>query len=830
MRALLRGVHCAVFGLQICLLTLIFVPAAAAQDAAAREVFQEDTKNYQKGLQRQVEAAIKSDQSHSDDLDFQAKEVEFDQKNNEMVGKGGVLVSRDGMQMQAESARANLQTKEVKLDGDVLMTWPEGEISSSTANVNAERETGQFKDAEIVMEEGNYRIISEEMDKDTEFDYRFFGTKFTTCHCEDGSVPWSVNCSKADMQEEGYAHTSNTALNLFGVPIFYSPYFVVPVKRERSSGLLVPTFGWSSRNGAKYSQPLYLVLDDYSDLTITPFIESKSRVGSSAWYRRRFSETSEVETRWYYSDESERDGDLRGTNTSNLNDPTFDENRYGGFLTQSWQSETDAALPTSINTDVHYVSDDLFLREIDDHQIGERQSRYLTSQALMQTSIGSSVIGEVSSEYNQAMETDDDDVFQRIPEFNLSGRRSMRPFGYNPYGVKVVAGGNVMATKFERKENYDGWRYDFSPGFSVPHHFKNYLNGEFDATMHDTHYTMDDTAVPDQPEETQEDGSRRAFELGYTLSSAVERVYDLEPDSWLRYFSSLGSRSQATKLQRVKHVVEPLVRYSYIPSTYQDDLPLYDSFDRYRQRSLISYGARTSLQGKFTSPAGQSGTAITELTPELADLPMLSGSQGLAEDVELGGSRSVLGRHGQGRTGETRELMYFGVLQSFDVVEDRKDPDPERDALSDIGWEYGYQPSTYFGINMDGNYSTEDQDFSSWNLGNTFRDDRDDLLRLRYSYINETESQVDANVEITLTERLRLGLYARYDDKDQELIESQIALRIMSACRCWYFDVGYSDQTNPDDQEVLLRFTFKGLGEIAQDISTDQFQQQDDQS
>lgn len=800
---LLATVYCFV------LIPLSSVMLSAQESPDDRFVFEEDARNAKRAQDKKIEQITAADAPLDEDLDFEAPEVEYMQETKKMRGSGGVLVSRGNVQLQADTAEADLVTKDVELSGDVVFTWPEGEVVADSASLNMDSEIGKFSDATIETVQGNYKVSAAELYKDSDKDFRVFDTQFTTCYCEDESVPWSIECSRATIEDDAYAHTYHTTFRVAGVPIIYTPYFLVPVKRTRQSGFLAPTYGYSNQDGFQFELPYYAVIDDYSDLLLRPFTSARTRTGTAVGYRRRFSRTSDLDSRIYYSNESARDGDLRGTNIDNLFDPTFDEDRFGGFLRYGWSSPTDAAVPTRISSDIRYVSDDLFLREIPDIDIGDRSDRYTTSQVLVQSAVAGNIFAELSGEFNQSLQTDDDLIFQRLPQLSVSTRESFRPFGFNPYGVKVVGGVRLDAVDFVRQEGFDGWRYNINPSLAIPHHFQNYVSGEFGISMHQTFYQLGEDRFPGS-EEIVTDDERQVFQFSYTASTALERVFTVADDSFLDYITSLGARSQANRLRRVKHVIEPFVRYNYTPSTYQDELPLFDSLDRIRQRSLVTYGVRTSLLGRFTPVSG--ATRIEELTPELEDIPVYDPDASRAFGMGL--DRSLMRPRGH-----VNEVAYLAVAQSYDYVEDKKDRDPDRSSLSDLGYELGLSPTSYFGLALNGNFDSEEQDFSSWGLGTSFRDDRGDVLRARYSYIDEQISQVDGNLEVVLTERYRLGFFGRFDDRESEFIESEVALRIQSACNCWYVDVGYVDTLNPDRQRGMVRFTLLGLGDIAQNFS-----------
>jgi len=135
----------------------------------------------------------------------------------------------------------------------------------------------------------------------------------------------------------------------------------------------------------------------------------------------------------------------------------------------------------------------------------------------------------------------------------------------------------------------------------------------------------------------------------------------------------------------------------------------------------------------------------------------------------------------------------------------------------------GLFPSSYYGLLFDTNFEAETGSMSSWGVQNHLKDDRGDALRVRYSFVEaqtDTDelSQLEGQIEVKMTDRIKLGYYARYDESEREFLDSSVGLRLLSACNCWHLDLGYTEKLNPDREQVTLRFTFAGLGDITQDI------------
>jgi LPS-assembly protein len=770
-------------------------------------LFREDYKDYIRRLKETQKMILTRIPSVDDNSTyFKAPDVEYLQDKNEFIGKGGVIISYSGNQVQGEKGRFNTVTKEGEIEGGLLISSLAGEVSAESGKFNLESGKGSFTDAKIVLDPDGYVMTGDKIEKLSDADYRLTGAELTTCQCADGSKPWSVSSPKIDVEVEGYAKARPFFFECNDVPIFYAPYMFFPVKTQRSSGLLLPQVGYSNQNGFEYSQPIFINVNETTDLTLTPFAETETRYGMSARYTRHLSTRSNIDTKITFSDESRRDGDLRGTQTEDLFDPTFDENRWGGFYRQRWRARP-GELPVSLNIDGRYVSDDLYLREINDPLLGLPQDRYLTSRASLMAPIGDYLTGEIGTEFNQSFVSDDDQVFQRLPAATIDGYRTWRIFGSNPYGLKLVTSGGVSAVNYDRDTGYDGSRFEINPKLKVPFYYGGYFSGDFNLGFRQTNYMLDETFDPTTQQDLDDSSDRSLFNSFINLQTILEKVYEAGPDSWLGRTTGSGDKDR-NSLQRVKHTIEPFIRYDFVPSENQEDLPLFTPDDRIRQSNMIYYGINSRLIGRF---AGQSGVnrSIDELMPDSDPFGFGPQTGGITNPVFtetfFEPSQSI-----RRIRGERRELAFFGIRQSYDSELDG----PDERELSDIATDMSFYPSNYFGFGFNSNFDHEDKNFSSWSLAMKVEDDRGDHLRARFSYIDNSISQVDGNVEVALTDRVKLGFYGRYDDLAGEFVESRTALRFVSSCDCWKVDVGYMDRINPDDQAYTLLLTLKGLGDI----------------
>ena len=163
--------------------------------------------------------------------------MEYDRATGDLVARGHVIVDRGPSRFTADRARFNLQTK-----------------------------TGIFINATAYIDP-MYTFTGREIEKLDETHYRIDHATFTTCST-DGRSPWSFSVRSALVEEEGLGRFKSTALKVQGVPVFYLPYMVWPIKQERSAGLLMPRFGYSNRRGFNFGLPVYVPLGRSFDTTI----------------------------------------------------------------------------------------------------------------------------------------------------------------------------------------------------------------------------------------------------------------------------------------------------------------------------------------------------------------------------------------------------------------------------------------------------------------------------------------------------------------------------------------------------------------------------------
>lgn len=757
-------------------------------------------------------------------FDVNAENINFDSSGENLEASGNLQLKYSTFLLEADEGRFNIPSNKAKVRGDIRISDLGGELTASEAIIDMNSGAGTLKDAKAYFLDGDYKVEAEKVRR-KEGDHFFFDEAvLTTCECPEGEDcnPWQISAGEAEVTIDGYGKVWDATLDVSGVPVLYLPYLIFPAKTTRQTGFLPFRFGVGDGEFALQA-PLFITLGESADLTLTPHIETKTRQGIRSEFRAAISERHQLTAGVIYSDETLRDGDLDGTNVDDLFDPEFDENRIAAYIDHS-ASFTVGDQPFQYITDANFISDDLALRELEIDQIGDERSRFVTSQSIIRTPVLETYSAEVELEYNQAVVSDDDLVFQRLPEFSFSGFSSFKPFGENDLGLKLITRSDITATQFIRSTDFEGRRFNAFQEVEVPFYFQNILDFSVGADVHVSRYVLDRAPLEreeDDPLSGIADASSRVVP-GYSaeVSTAIEKVSPVSDGSLLKKIAELGILGRDNQLVRTRHTIQPVVSYRYVPDVDQTDNPQFDSIDRLERNNLVSYELRQTWEGRFESRDNDL-YRFGELRERVPDIEPLSLPGRLDPALNLGGNW----RGGQGfggdyvgpTGGEVVELASFTIGQSIELEELQEDGTIE-DEFSDVYLDLRLAPNEYVRLRGQTNIDPEGGGVSSYSVLGQLVDKRGDELRAQIRFVDDSVRQLEAGLQLVVTDRFKVGYYGRYDDLEGEFLENRFGARLLSACNCWIFDIEAVDRVNPDRFGVAFTVTLIGIGEFGSDL------------
>jgi LPS-assembly protein len=810
-----------------------------------RYIFLEDQMRREMALERKREfrqkrsqaSASKAVQGHDLPFDISADTIDFDTSGSILEAAGNVIISYASLIAEASRAKVDTVKNEAELIEDVRVTDVNSNLTARLARLNFESGEALMEDSTLFFAEGDYHVTAKEITRSPTDEFRLNDTFMTTCVCPDGDdcPPWSIYSERAKIQRDGYGQAWNSSMRVYDTPVFYLPYIFFPAKTERQSGFLPATFGVGRRSGLTLAVPFYWDINNSTDATITAVYEAKIRTGAEVEFRKMFARTHSLEMGVLYFDESQRQGRLLGTRVDGIADPNLREKRYAGFIDESWSTKV-MGHPVQLIIDGHYVSDNLLPREMERDRIARQEDRFVTSSAVVRTPIGESFSLDLSSEYNQAMVTNNDFVFQRLPELSLTGMEYYRPFGENPFGLRLVLSHSASATNFSRKQDYTGMRHEIHETAKLPFFIGNYLEGSVQGSVRGSYYSLSsrdtlETVLTDEGLADQDDmmdphdddllprtSNRLVPSLDSRLGTVFEKVIPLEEGNPLKFIGELGKSGRSQELVRVKHTIEPDVRHLFVANVDQSMNPQFDSQDRLAQRNVINYGITQRLFGRY-EPRNPYVYGVEETAPRVEDLKGLAASGPLDESVQFGVDPMSDTEYASLRRGAVEELMTFRLSQSYNLLDNPPGSDRST-TFSDVAADFAVYPNEYIRIRTRTDFNLEQSSFSSYLIEGQLSNNRGDLIRSRLRFVENSIRQLESGIEFGLTDRIRLGYYSRWDDQIKDFIEQRGGIRITSACNCWMLDFLVADQTNPDDTRVSFNLTLLGLGELGNTFFT----------
>jgi LPS-assembly protein len=224
-------------------------------------------------LRLELGAAAASDSP----VDLVADQAGYDKDLGVYVARGHVEMAQDDRVVMADVITYNERMKTVTASGNVALLMPNGD----TVFGNYVDLSDDFKDGVI----RSFRALLADKSRIAAYSaHRVGGTKeilnkavYTPClpcRTDPKRQPvWQIKADQVVRDTEAQTITYHNAwMEMWGVPVFYTPWFQHPdAGVKRKSGLLNPSFSVSSgRSGVQVRQPYFWVLSDDKDMTLTP--------------------------------------------------------------------------------------------------------------------------------------------------------------------------------------------------------------------------------------------------------------------------------------------------------------------------------------------------------------------------------------------------------------------------------------------------------------------------------------------------------------------------------------------------------------------------------
>ena len=223
-----------------------------------------------------------------------ADEVTHDDNLGVVTASGNVEISQSGRVLLADTVTYNQRTEVVTASGDVTLMEPGGEVLfADFVELTEDMREGFIRDIRVLLTDRS-RLAAVSGLRSGGRRTLFKKGVFSPCElCREDPTRaplWQIKAVEVEHdQEERMIKYRDAWMEMFGVPIFYTPYFEHPDPTvERKSGFLAPSFGSSETLGATFQQPYYWAIATDKDLTVAPIFTSKQSIVAAGEYRHLF--------------------------------------------------------------------------------------------------------------------------------------------------------------------------------------------------------------------------------------------------------------------------------------------------------------------------------------------------------------------------------------------------------------------------------------------------------------------------------------------------------------------------------------------------------------
>ncbi len=197
-----------------------------------------------------------------------------------LVAEGNVEAFQGNVKLSANRIVYDRETGELTLDGPVRIDQGgQTTVLADSAQLDNGLQNGLLVGARMVFEQ-QVQIASLQARRAGGRYTQFSKIAATSCHvCSDGRPPlWQIRARKVTHDSlERQLYFEGAQLRVLDVPVFYFPFLRLPDPTlERATGFLVPSIRTTSQLGTGVQVPYFFKIGDHKDLTLTPYLSSKT--------------------------------------------------------------------------------------------------------------------------------------------------------------------------------------------------------------------------------------------------------------------------------------------------------------------------------------------------------------------------------------------------------------------------------------------------------------------------------------------------------------------------------------------------------------------------
>lgn len=485
-----------------------------------------------------------------------ADKVVYNKNKRAYIFTGNVKITRKKFILKAEKVVYFYKTDYAVASGNVVVNSKGTITRADKFKVYLKNRIGTIYNSHIHYLDKNIYVYGNKIYHKGKGFYQVEDGYLTSCKRKPPS--WKLYSSFSDIYEGSYAYSFNSIFYIRNIPVLYFPVMVTPIKTKKSSGVLIPTMGYSSLTGYQAGEGYYFDLGRSQDLTYDLSYYSFLGFGNSLKYRYALNPYSHGSVYGFYMDE--------GSNQKSLSmSPNL--TRYLLF-----SHNIDFFGNLALKTNLNIPSDNSFYTDFSTNVYQMTKNRLSSNFSATYDADGYSArmnFLRLDSLFIPNYATVDE-----YPAFTLDGVSKLGNFLNNPLYFNLHSSFDV----FRSPAYLNDERLDLYPRIYMPLKIIKGIHITSKLGIRDTGYFN--------------------IKNGYTGISSGDKnrqVYYASLSNNTTLFKNYVTSSKYNKGYLV--FLTPYVNYDLVRPVNQNDIPLIDQTDYIPQESAFKYGFNFSMEG-----------------------------------------------------------------------------------------------------------------------------------------------------------------------------------------------------------------------------------------
>ncbi len=500
-------------------------------------------------------------------LEITADNLTFDREMQSYNASGNVVIVQGATVLKSDFAILDAVAGVASARGNVAVVDEGGNtLTGESLQMDLRQKTAVIAKGRLFFKTENIHIAADNMYKTGPQTYYLDLATYTSCDCAEGETPaWNFSVREVDIPVGEFLTGRHAFFHIKGVPVFYSPYVSIPVRRERQTGFLMPKPRYSRLRGFGLDNEFFWAMAKNADMTLYLDLATVRGLGKGLEYRYIRTRMSFGEAYLYSFREEDigRVRDFRSGAQNLLRPVSATDNRWQLKLDHTELMDNGLVFKANANI----LSDKEYLLDFGkgaDRGVESIESNLSISKATADYTL----VGQMRF-FNNILVEGDMQTFNRAPELTFT--MPNRGIASTPFYFSM----DSSLVNFSRKAGVKGQRLDWLGRVSLPLNPDGYLDFTPSIGARATFYQADG-----RPEGRYAD--RYLYDFKAEAATTFVRVY--------------APGGGGTDMLR--HTVRPKLSYTYIPEAVQTDLPSFDALDNIAAASAFTYSLNNTLTAR----------------------------------------------------------------------------------------------------------------------------------------------------------------------------------------------------------------------------------------